>query len=106
MLKSFIDFFRAPVFEGDEEKTRVARLTSRTLLFAWILIPLVLVSSAILKSPPQFLIPLAVGLAIVIFVLTIVLQRGYVQVSSMGIVAVLLLAVIYVNYFGGGELRP
>ncbi|MGA7192405.1 MAG: GAF domain-containing protein [Anaerolineales bacterium] len=106
MLRSFIDFFRPPVFEGDDEKTRIARLASRTLLFAWILIPLVLVSSFILKSPPQFLIPLAIGLAIVIFALTFALQKGYVQASSIGIVAVLLLATIYVNYFGGGELRP
>ena len=106
MLKSFIEFFQPPLFEGDEEKTRIARLASRTLLFAWILIPLVIVSSAILKSPPQFLIPLAIGLAIVIFALTFALQKGYVQASSIGIVAVLLLATIYVNYFGGGELRP
>src|SRR5258708_39118406 len=106
MLNAVQNFFKPPQFEGDEEKTRIAGLLARALLFAWILPPLLLLSSALLHAPVTFWVPLTIGITVLIVVLNVALRRGLVTAASIGFIATFFVAVMIVNYDGAGQLRP
>jgi len=106
MFRSIIDFFRPPIFEGNEEKTRVAGLLSRILLFTWA-VPILIVIVSILRSSTNnltFLILAPIIIAAII-VTTVTNRLGQVRAASMMFMTIIIIAATYNNYLGGGELR-
>jgi GAF domain-containing protein len=106
MLKAFVNFFKPPIFEDEEEKTRVAGLLSRILLFTWA-VPILIVLVSFLRNTitPTFLILVPVTI-LAIIATTVTVRRGYVRAASMAFIAVLVAAATYNDFLSGGELRP
>jgi GAF domain-containing protein len=105
MLNIIQNFFKPPTFK-DDPKIRVGVLVFRTLLFAWVLPPLLLISAILLKVPGQFYIPVDIGVCGVIVFLTWLVRRGQVRWAAIGLIATFYLVLVYINYLGAGEIRP
>lgn len=93
--------FTAPVFEGDEEKTRVARLLNTILIFVMSLIML-------FSVPAWFSAPEVGRIAIELFLgawsifILVLLHRGFVHRAGFLFSMTLWLAVTYGTYEAGG----
>lgn len=106
MLRPFVDFFKPPIFEGEEEKTRVAGLLSRILLFTWA-VPVLIIIVSVLRSSTNNLtfLVLAPIITAAIVVTTFTNRQGRVRAASMIFMTIIIAAATYNNALGGGELR-
>jgi anti-anti-sigma regulatory factor len=96
----------APVFEGDEDKTRIAGLLNIVLLAVFVAASiLTLLTSQLSVAKPG---SLATGAATAILALAMwfIMQRGHVQLVSVLLSSMLLVNVTIAVYFGGTIRDP
>jgi GAF domain-containing protein len=106
ILNSIRNFFAPPVFEADEEKTRIARLLN-TVLWIQAALPFVLIANAVLiPANRPFVVPSAGFLVVTLIVEMYFMRRGYVSAVSAVTVAFLLGLIGTLAYLNGGEARP
>ena len=96
-------FFTAPVFEGDAEKNRQAKLLHQIILVSWSL-PL-LAWITILWAPNLISIPLGLFLATVLVFLMFLNRAGKYRLASGIIVGTLVILFTYINSTYPGEIR-
>lgn len=106
MLNFLSKYFAAPVFDEDEEKTRIAGLLN-IVLFSLLLIPLAIIFNAI-RIPSNR--PVVI-LGLFIFIMPVIamiyyMRRGYVKLVSNLVVLFLLLLGVLLGYLNGGQPRP
>ena len=93
--------FASPVFEGDEEKTRVARLLNVILLFVMTLVMLFSVP-AWFTTPEVGRIAIELFLALWAVIMLVMLHRSFVRRSGFMLSFTLWAAVTYGTYEAGG----
>jgi putative methionine-R-sulfoxide reductase with GAF domain len=104
MLNSIRRFFTAPVFEGDQEKTRSARLLYQIIRVIWAL-PILLVTIGTLSGRPE-VIPPAIVLAIILSAMTIVIRKGWVRLASTIMTGMTILLFGYADFQNAGNIQP
>jgi GAF domain-containing protein len=98
-------FFTAPVFEGDEEKSRAAKLLHQITLVSWLLPILSFAGALFGAGAAQISIPLGFILAAVLAILMFLNRTGKQQLGSIIIVGALLLLFTYLDVINAGEIR-
>lgn len=106
MLNSLLNYFAAPTFPEDEEKTRLAGLLN-VILLSLFFIPLAIIFNAV-RIPANR--PVLV-LALLLFVVPVVamlrsLRHGQVRPVSFLVVTFLLLLGVVLGILNGGQPRP
>ena len=75
-------FFTAPVFEGDEEKTRTAKLLYQITLANWFLPLAGVIVSFVNPSTRPFVLPAIIILAVILMVVMFLNRAGNVKLGS------------------------
>jgi putative methionine-R-sulfoxide reductase with GAF domain len=104
MLNSIRRFFTAPVFEGDQEKTRSARLLYQIIRVIWVL-PILLVSMAILSGRTE-VIPPAIVITINLLILMVLSRQGRVGLAGTFITVMIVLVFGYADLQNAGNVQP
>src|SRR5574341_1344654 len=99
-------FFAHPVFEGDEEKTRTAKLLHQITLAIWSLPVVAMLVLLINPAMRPFVLPVAILLAITLILIMFLNQTGRVRLASSILVGIVYVALTYLNYAGAAEPRP
>ena len=95
-----------PVFEGDEEKTRIARLLN-TIILVQFFIPVILVANIFRIPNNRFLMfPILATFVVALLTMLYFMHRGYVRQVSISVVAFLLLVAAVFGFLNGGQPRP
>jgi putative methionine-R-sulfoxide reductase with GAF domain len=102
-LKSF---FTAPVFEGDEEKTRSAKLLHQIILASWILPCLAFFVAGLNIDVSPFALRGGVVFVAALLIIMAFNHTGQVKLASMIMVGITILVFTYLNYAAAGEPRP
>ena len=101
MLKSF---FTAPVFEGDKEKTRSAKLLYQIITVIWVL-PILLVTIGTLGGRAE-VFPPAIVISISLLILMVLSRIGWVGLASTFITAMIILVFGYADFQNAGNIQP
>jgi signal transduction histidine kinase len=101
MLARLRTFFVAPVFEGDEEKTRVARLLNIILITVMALV-MVFSVPALLLTPEFGRVAIELVLAVWALFMLVLLRRGAVRPAGFLLSLTLWVVVSYGTYEAGG----
>jgi len=99
-------FFSSPVFAGDEEKTRTAKLLHQITIANWFLPLAGVIVSFLNPSARPFVLPAIIALAIVLIVVMLLNRAGKVRAGGSVLVGATLIVLTYLNYANGGEIRP
>lgn len=103
MLTWIKRILKPPVFEGDEEKTRIARLLNSVLLVLLAIMALHIML-ALFYPDPVFVLSTAGAIGLVTIVALWLMRRGYVRAAAFLLVAMLWgILVIVAVLFGGYE---
>jgi len=97
-------FFSAPLFEGDSEKTRSAKLLYQIIRLIWIL-PILLVTIGILGGRAE-VIPPAIVISISLLTLMVLNQIGRVGLASTFLTAMIILLIGYADFQNAGNIQP
>src|ERR1044071_243841 len=89
-------FFTAPVFDGNEEKTRAAKLLFQIIRVLWVL-PILLLTIGILGRRIE-VIPPAVAISIGLLILMGLNRTGRVSLASTIITAMIILLIGYADF--------
>jgi GAF domain-containing protein len=106
MLTSIRKFFSAPVFAGEEEKTRNAKMLHQIAMASWSLPVLGLLVSFLNPTSSRFVIPISLILIVALAIILHLNQAGKVVLASAMMVGIVTLALSYLNFQGAGEPRP
>ena len=105
MLSKFRDFIKPPIFEGDEDKTRVAALLNGIL---WTILYITLANSfaaaSFLKSPTS-VVPAFVGF-LSAYAALIMMKRGHVRGGSTALLTMIYAIFTVSIIFDNGTLGP
>src|SRR4030095_4164391 len=101
MLKSF---FTPPVFEGDKEKTRSAKLLYQIIKVVWVL-PALLILIIILSGRTE-VIPPAIVISIILIAMTFVIRKGWVRLASAIMTGMIILLFGYADFQNAGNIQP
>ena len=104
MLNSIRRFFSAPIFEGDEEKTRSAQLLYQIIRVIWAL-PLLLVTIGILGGRAE-VVPPAIVISLGLLTLMVFSQMGRVSLASTFLTAMIILLIGYADFQNAGNIQP
>ena len=104
MLNSIRRFFSAPIFEGDEEKTRSAQLLYQIIRVIWAL-PLLLVTIGILGGRAE-VVPPAIVISLVLLALMVFSRMGRVSLASTFLTAMIILLIGYADFQNAGNIQP
>jgi putative methionine-R-sulfoxide reductase with GAF domain len=99
-------FFTAPVFDGDEEKTRNARLLHQIALASWVLPLLAFFVAGLNIDISPFALRGGVVFTVFLLVIMTLNHAGRVRLASMTMVGITILIFTYLNYAAAGEPRP
>ncbi len=106
MWKYFEGFYKPPVFQGDDEKTRIAGVLQRVLIAIYILLPIAVVARLINPAIGRFYVLLAVTVFLLATILLIAVRQGYVRGASIVLITVVLILSTVVELLAKGETRP
>jgi GAF domain-containing protein len=98
-------FFKPPIFEGDEEITRDAKLLNQIVIASWSLPVLALIGGLLNPSMGSFLTPTGIVLAVTLTIIMVLNRAGKAQFGSTLLVGMVFLAMVYLNYSSAGEPR-
>ena len=104
MLNSIRRFFSAPIFEGDEEKTRSAQLLYQIIRVIWAL-PLLLVTIGILGGRAE-VVPPAIVISLGLLTLMVFSRMGRVSLASTFLTAMIILLIGYADFQNAGNIQP
>ena len=99
-------FLKPPVFEGNEEKTRDAKLLHQIVITIWSLPVVAMIVSFINPSLSRFLVPVGIILAVTLTIIMLLNHAGKAQLGSTILVGIIFIAMTYLNYSSAGEPRP
>ena len=99
-------FFTAPVFEGDTEKTRTAKLLHQITMASWSLPFVAVLVSLLNPTVGRFALPAGIVLAVTMAVIMFLNRVGKVRLGSIFIVGIVYLVLTFLNFAGAGEPRP
>src|ERR1700752_714962 len=97
-------FLSAPVFEGDTEKTRAAKLLYQIIMVIWVL-PILLVTIGILGGRAEVLPP-AIVISISLLTLMGLSKIGRVGLASTFLTAMIVLVIGYADFQNAGNIQP
>ncbi len=105
-FNSLKNFFTAPVFEGDEEKTQSAKLLYQIITVIWGL-PLLLVVIMILNPAGRGeVLPPAIVISVILFSLMIITRIGWVGIANTVITGMVILVFTYADFQNAGNIQP
>ncbi len=99
-------FFTAPTFEGDEGKTRSAKLLHQMVVMVWSLPIVAALVSFLNPSVTRYVLPVAIVLIATLVAIMFLNRAGRTQVASSILVAMVFIVLTYLNYSVAGEPRP
>lgn len=99
-------FFTAPVFEGDQVKTRSAKLLHQMITLVWSLPIVAALVSVLNPSVTRYVLPVAIVLVATLVVIMFLNRAGRMQLASSILVGMVFIALTYLNYNVAGEPRP
>ena len=102
MLKQF---FAAPIFEGDEEKTSNARLLHQITLAVWAVLVLGGIVAMFDANIRSFALPAVLLVAISLVIIMRLNRSGRTHLASQIIVGIVLLGFTYLNFVSAGETK-
>src|SRR5215208_7994838 len=95
-----------PVFEGDEEKTRIASLLN-TIILVQFFMPVILIANVFRIPNNRFImLPIVAGFVVALLTMFYFMRRGYVHQVSIGVVVFLLMVAVLFGFLNGGQPRP
>src|SRR5687767_14591975 len=103
MLISIRKFFSAPVFAGEEEKTRNAKMLHQIAMASWSLPVLGLLVSFLNPTSSHFVIPISLILIVALVIILYLNHAGKVRPASAIMVGIVTLAFSYLNFQSAGE---
>ena len=98
-------FFKPPIFEGDEEKTRDAKLLHQIVIAMWSVPFVALIISFLNPSMQRFVAIAGVILAVTLTTIMLLNRAGKVQLGSTILVGTVFIAITYLNYTSAGQPR-
>jgi GAF domain-containing protein len=109
-MTTFFDFMntflKPPVFEGDEEKTRDAKLLHQIIIAIWSLTVITAIVGILNPSAGRFVVPAGIILAVTLTTIMLLNRAGKVQLGSTILVGMVFSVATFFNYSTAGEPRP
>lgn len=109
-MTAFFDFlktfFKPPVFEGDEEITRDAKLLHQIIIAIWGLTVITAIVGLLNPSAGRFVVPAGIILAVTLTTIMFLNRAGKVQLGSTILVGMVFSVATFFNYSTAGEPRP
>jgi putative methionine-R-sulfoxide reductase with GAF domain len=99
-------FFKPPVFEGDEEKTRDAKLLHQIVIASWSLPLLAVIGGILNPSISNFVTPAGIILAVTLAIIMVLNHAGKAQLGSTILVGMIFIVFAAINFSSAGEPRP
>ncbi|HMR98720.1 MAG TPA: PAS domain-containing protein [Anaerolineales bacterium] len=106
MLNSIRRFFTAPVFEGDTEKTRSAKLLYQIITIFWGLPALLGIMIVLSPAGRTEVIPPAIVISLVLAALMVVTRMGWIGSANTIILAMVFLIFAYADVQNAGNIQP
>ena len=106
MLNSIRRFFTAPVFEGDTEKTRSAKLLYQIITIFWGLPVLLGIMIVLSPAGRTEVIPPAIVISLVLAALMVVTRMGWIGSANTIILAMVFLIFAYADVQNAGNIQP
>ena len=103
MLNSIKNFFSAPIFEDDEEKTRSAELLNTILVNGYLLVLLILIAFIIGNAIMAMVIPVVI-LFFLFFFIHIILKLGYLKPATYSLITIVTI-ILTAAIAAGGTIR-
>lgn len=95
-----------PIFNDDEDKTRVAGVLFRVLTMTTLLLPIALVVFILNPSVGRFYTPIAFLVFIISATLLFLTRRGFVRAASMTLITSFVIFSTFIDIASEGETRP
>ena len=106
MLKSLQSWLRPPIFEGDDEKTRIARLLHTIVMLMWGVILLGLVASLVVAANKWLGLGVIAVLSVIQITVSYLIRSGRVRAASTAIAVATWLILSVTAYAYGGLYSP
>ncbi|MEP6894646.1 MAG: GAF domain-containing protein [Chloroflexota bacterium] len=100
------EFFTAPVFEGDKEKTQSAKLLYQIITVIWGLPVLLIVIMVLRASGRAEVVPPAIVISITLLALMIFTRIGWVGLANTIITGMIILVFSYADFQNAGNIQP
>lgn len=105
MFNFFRNLFESPVFEDDDEKTRIASLFQRVLMGLWVFSLLMTFVIAFFPSLQNTFFPPLLALIILLAASSVMMRLKMIRLASLIFLTGLIALGTYINYQAGGEIR-
>ncbi len=106
LLQTLKNFFTAPIFEGDKEKTRSAKLLYQIITVIWGL-PILLVAIMVLNPGGRAeVIPPVIVISIILLAIMFVIRIGWVGFASTILTGMIILVFGYADFRNAGNIQP
>ena len=99
----FKHLFAPPIFEGDEEKTRISSLLNTILLTQFFVAIIPALNLILVPSDNRLISLLPVGFILPLVVMFVTMRLGYVRATSMALIGFLLGITTILGIFSGGK---
>lgn len=97
--------FAPPVFDGDEEKTRLAGLLNTIILIQFFIPVILLVNAVRLTNNRVVLLPVLLAFILPLLLMLFFMRRGYIRPVSIAFIVFLTAVAVLFGYVNGGEPR-
>lgn len=106
MMQAIRNFFTAPVFKEDEEKTRAANMLYRILIATYVLLPPAILISIFDPDIARFYSSNAYTLATLATILLVIAKMGHIRAASITLITFILVLSTIVDLFVKGTMHP
>ncbi len=106
MMQAIRNFFTAPVFKEDEEKTRAANMLYRILIATYVLLPPAILISIFDPDIARFYSSNAYTLATLATILLVIAKMGHIRAASITLITSILVLSTIVDLFVKGTMHP
>jgi GAF domain-containing protein len=106
MINTVRNFFTPPVFNEDENKSRIVGVLFRILTAIYILLPTAILIQILNPGIGRFYLPIAFIITILTTVLFVIAKRGYVRAASMALIISFLILSTIMDISAKGTPRP
>src|SRR5690349_17098624 len=106
LLNMLKNFFTAPIFEGDEEKTRSAQLLYQIITVIWGL-PILLLAIMMLNPEGRTeVVPPAIVISITLLTLMIITRLGWTALANIILTGMIIMVFCYADFQNAGNIQP
>lgn len=97
--------FAPPIFDGDEEKTRLAGLLNTIILIQFFVPIILLINVVRIPNNRIVLLPVVLAFILPLLLMLFFMRRGHIRAVSIALLVFLTIVAVVLGYLNGGQIR-